>query len=255
MSTVEAPPGFVVRTEAQKAAFDNGYRLDHGSIAGWMRYGSTTAKGDIWIAAASNHGPWFLSLQRADIASEVGVLPIQAITGPGIATFVFDQLAGLYSALDRVYRLGVSLPDVPLNQFRATIKNMPQTTEAECLVVRRVGQTLFRQALLKYWNGRCALTGISDEPLLRASHIVAWADCDSDALRLDVHNGLLLSALWDAAFDAGLIGFGDDGTILSSSTLTQSARAQLNFQNTNPLARLTDAHRANLARHRLKHGF
>ena len=31
-----------------------------------------------------------------------------------------------------------------------------------------------------------------------------------DALRLDVHNGLLLSALWDAAFDAGLISFADD---------------------------------------------
>ena len=48
------------------------------------------------------------------------------------------------------------------------------------------------------------LTGITDEALLRASHIVAWADCETDALRLDVHNGLLLSALWDAAFDAGL---------------------------------------------------
>jgi hypothetical protein len=31
---------------------------------------------------------------------------------------------------------------------------------------------------------------------------VPWAECD-DAQRLDVHNGLLLSALWDAAFDTG----------------------------------------------------
>ena len=47
--TIENPPGFVVRTEAQKAAFDNGYRID-GSAAGWMRYGSTTARGDIWLS-------------------------------------------------------------------------------------------------------------------------------------------------------------------------------------------------------------
>ncbi|WP_246176464.1 HNH endonuclease [Rhodovulum strictum] len=35
---------------------------------------------------------------------------------------------------------------------------------------------------------------------LTASHIIPWKDCTTDAERLDVHNGLLLSALWDAAF-------------------------------------------------------
>jgi hypothetical protein len=30
--------------------------------------------------------------------------------------------------------------------------------------------------------------------------------------RLDVHNGLLLSALWDAAFDQGLVSFDADGS-------------------------------------------
>ncbi len=77
------------------------------------------------------------------------------------------------------------------------------------------------------------MTGITDEPLLRASHIVAWADCETDALRLDVHNGLLLSALWDAAFDAGLISFADDGAALSSPRLTSSAAAVLDFTLTN----------------------
>jgi hypothetical protein len=47
----ESPPGFVARTEAQKVAFDNGFRLERGSEGGWLRYGSTTARGDIWIAA------------------------------------------------------------------------------------------------------------------------------------------------------------------------------------------------------------
>ena len=254
MITPEIPPGFVVRTEAQKAAFDNGYRLERGSTTGWMRYGSTTAKGDIWIAAATNSGPWFLSLQHAEVAAEIGLSPSHMIAGPGVATFCFEKLAELYSALDRVYRLGVSLPDAPLEQFYTAVKHLPQTTEAECLAVRRVGQTLFRQALLEYWNGRCPMTGITEEALLRASHIVAWADCETDELRLDVHNGLLLSALWDAAFDCGLISFGDGGEVLSSPELSASALAALNGQG-QLLDGLTDAHRANLARHRLKHGF
>ena len=73
-------------------------------------------------------------------------------------------------------------------------------TEAERLVIQRIGQDVFRDALMAYWGGRCPLTGITEPGLLRASHIVPWADC-TDAQRLDVHNGLLLSALWDAAFD------------------------------------------------------
>jgi len=47
------------------------------------------------------------------------------------------------------------------------------------------------------------MTGITDPALLRASHIKLWAACASDAERLDVHNSLLLSSFWDAAFDRG----------------------------------------------------
>jgi hypothetical protein len=48
--TPENPPGFVVRTEAQKAAWENGYRLERGIDEGWLHYGSTTAPGSAWIA-------------------------------------------------------------------------------------------------------------------------------------------------------------------------------------------------------------
>jgi putative restriction endonuclease len=39
-----------------------------------------------------------------------------------------------------------------------------------------------------------------------------WADCASDAERLDPFNGLLLAVHWDAVFDCGLVTFADDGT-------------------------------------------
>ena len=133
---------------------------------------------------------------------EVTSLPTSSLSGPGIVTFEFDTLTALHAALDRVYKLDVSLPDAPLTRFHARTADLPQTTEAERLVVQRIGQNIFREALMDYWGARCPITSITDPALLRASNIIPWAECD-DAQRLDVHNGLLLSGLWDAAFDAG----------------------------------------------------
>ena len=70
-----------------------------------------------------------------------------------------------------------------------------------------------------------------------------------------VHNGLLLSALWDAAFDCGLVSFADNGSVLASSQLSETSRRALDLDNISPLTGLRDAHRANLALHRARNGF
>ncbi|MDC0682621.1 HNH endonuclease signature motif containing protein [Sorangium atrum] len=49
------------------------------------------------------------------------------------------------------------------------------------------------------------MTGLAVPALLRASHIKPWADCETDAERLDVYNGILLAPHLDAAFDRGFI--------------------------------------------------
>lgn len=254
MVALENPPSFIVRTEAQKVAFDNGFRLERGIENGWLRYASTTAQGDIWIAGASHHGPWLLSVNHPGVVAELGPAAPD-VAGPGLASFTFPSLPGLYAAVERAYRLGVSLPDVPLEQFRKRIAGLPRTTEVERLVVQRVGQDIFREALLEYWDDRCPLTGISDKTLLRASHIVRWADCDDDAQRLDVHNGLLLSALWDAAFDAGRVSFTDTGDVLAHPNLVTSDRKVLLDGTATRLPRLTAKHCANLAQHRARFQF
>jgi predicted restriction endonuclease len=168
-------------------------------------------------------------------------------------TFVFDALEGLYSALDRAYRLGLSLPDVPFANFCAAVQNLPRTTEIERLVIQRIGQDVFRQALMDYWGGRCPLSGITDPALLRASHIVPWAECTTDEHRLDVHNGLLLSALWDSAFDAGLISFSEEGSILVSAMLSAEAHSALGLEKPPILRGLTSAHLPNLEWHRSRY--
>jgi putative restriction endonuclease len=70
-----------------------------------------------------------------------------------------------------------------------------------------------------------------------------------------VHNGLLLSALWDAAFDTGLVSFANDGTMLASPKLSPAARTALGIERAPRLPDLRDAHRVNLAVHRARHGF
>ncbi len=250
----ETPPGFVVRTEAQKAAFDNGFRIERGVENGWLRYASASANGEIWVAGASAHGPWFLSISHPGVAAEIAGVT-GGVDGPGVKTLEFSNLAALYAAVARAYQLGVSLPDAPLQAFRQASAGMPRTTEAERLTVERIGQDIFRKSLLAYWNNRCPMTGVTEPMLLRASHIVPWAECDDDAHRLEVYNGLLLSALWDAAFDAGKISFADDGAVLFHPTLGATERNLIVANAAPRLVGLSPKHLVNLERHRKWSGF
>ena len=243
---IESPQSFVVREECQKAASQNGFRRILGEVAGWAAFGSTTAHGTIDLAASGPQGPWFLALDHAGVIQELNLLQAN-VAGPGRARFAFDTLGELYAILHRVYELGVSLPDAPLGEFETRVANLPRTTEAERLVVQRIGQDIFRTRLMDYWQGRCPLTGITDTALLRASHIIPWAECKTDAERLDVHNGLLLSALWDAAFDRALVTFDDQGRPEFSPRLSEQARGELRWNS--PIS-LTDEHRRRLTRHR-----
>lgn len=83
----------------------------------------------------------------------------------------------------------------------------------------RVGQDLFRQMLLEIYNRRCCITGLDVPKLLRASHIVAWAEDENN--RLNPENGLCLSATYDAAFDQHLISFDDDYKMIVSKEIKE----------------------------------
>jgi hypothetical protein len=243
---LETPQPFIVREECEKAAWQHGYRRVLGEIDGWAAFESTTAQGILWLAAASEQGPWYVAINHLGVIAELA-LPSANIAGPGIERYAFPTLAALYAILPRLYQLAASLPDVPLKSFHHQTANLPKTTEAERLVVQRIGQNIFRDSLIDYWQGRCPLTGIDDSALLRASHIIPWSECETDAQRLDVHNGLLLSALWDAAFDRALVTFKDNGTPVFSKSLSNATREALKWSKPIPL---TDQHRSHLLDHR-----
>ncbi|WP_167306321.1 HNH endonuclease [Caballeronia arationis] len=91
-------------------------------------------------------------------------------------------------------------------------KSKDAETTQKRLVDARLGQGDYRADLVKLWDGECALTGLSLLPLLIASHIKPWK-CSSNSERLDAHNGLLLAAGVDRAFDRYLLTFESDGSI------------------------------------------
>ena len=75
-------------------------------------------------------------------------------------------------------------------------------------VQQRLHQASFREAVIAAYRGRCALSGMPEALLLDAAHIIE----DKDELRGQpvVPNGIPLSKIHHAAFDAHLIGIDPD---------------------------------------------
>ena len=75
-------------------------------------------------------------------------------------------------------------------------------------VKQRLHQASFREAVITAYNGRCALSGLPEPMLLDAAHIVS--DKDEHFGQPVVPNGIPLSKIHHAAFDAHLIGIDPD---------------------------------------------
>jgi putative restriction endonuclease len=84
-------------------------------------------------------------------------------------------------------------------------------------VKTRVNQSVFRQMILANYSVKCAISGIDIPELLLASHIVPWSKNENE--RLNPENGICLSALYDKAFDKGLIGINKKYQVILSRSL------------------------------------
>ena len=102
-------------------------------------------------------------------------------------------------------------------RLQRSLKPPSGVTEARVSARVRRGQQFFRQTVLSSYGIRCCISGINVPRLLIASHIKPWRDFPSD--RLDPRNGLCLSSLHDAAFDAGLITLDENFAVVLSANL------------------------------------
>ena len=244
----------VTITLLEKAATDNGFDLQLEPAANWLAFGSSQTSMDVWLTGVEKFR-FVAALSRADVLDGLdglGCASTEALPSAASGALAVDDIAALHVLLRRAFQLSRTLPDALLHAFETETANLPRTTEAERVVVQRVGQDIFRRGLLEYWDGRCAITGLDVPELLRASHTKPWADCDTDAERLDVFNGLLLAPHLDAAFDAGFITVGEDGVVVVSDALSGDARLALGLDEGLQVEGLERAHERYLPWHRSK---
>ena len=95
-----------------------------------------------------------------------------------------------------------------------------ESEEREQKIQARIGQNIFRKAVLSSYDEKCCITGLAAVELLNASHIIPWSEKRS---RLDPRNGLCLNVLHDRAFDRGLMTILPDGEIIISKYLQEQA--------------------------------
>ncbi len=102
-------------------------------------------------------------------------------------------------------RIAFGVPDQP---SIAVPENAIERRYALRTVKQRLHQASFREAVIAAYRGRCAISGLPEPLLLDAAHIVQ----DKNELlgQPVVSNGLPLSKIHHAAFDAHLIGIDPD---------------------------------------------
>ena len=158
---------------------------------------------------------------------------------------LFAVLTGESTAIDQGLEDEFSLIEI---FEQSSFGQQIESTEREAIIRARVGQSVYRQALLKHWQG-CAVSGIALASMLRASHIKPWRDA-THLERLDPFNGLLLTPNLDQAFDQGLISFTDEGDIIIAQTLSAELQRALGITPQSRLRSLHDRHLNYLAWHR-----
>jgi len=233
----------------KKAIQDAGFDLTLGTDGEWLRIGISGLEGYAWVLPSGKGA--LVALQSEPPAGEFQLVTWTDVPMPNGAVRAFRcaSAADLYQALRRVRVLVAEKPPLPEQQLAAKLASIPKT-EAEAIVKQRIGQEKFREMLMDYWDGRCAVTGLAVPELLRASHAKPWKDA-TDKERLDPYNGFLLAVHLDALFDRGLMTFTDDGEAEFSPVLAPEAlRMLVPGADCLRLRRVTDGHRPYLEWHR-----
>ncbi|KRA33536.1 restriction endonuclease [Rhodanobacter sp. Root627] len=247
------------RALIEKAGHDHGFEYVLPSDDGTVRLASALHRAQAVVTPRdhgfelvfSSAGPHLLQ------AELVRTFPASLLPD---GSFVATEHADLAQILRRAAALARALPNQAAMDFEAQVagelaqlsSDQTRDTEVERMVRQRVGQQTLRQAMLNYWGNACAVTGVSHTAVLRASHAKPWAECKSDAERLDVFNGFLLNANLDALFDRFLISFSSSGKLLVSPAVCASDRMRLGLDQTLHLRWLADEHAKYLEFHRAR---
>lgn len=137
---------------------------------------------------------------------------------PGRYQAILPAFIGGWDAAGRRARIAFGLPG---QSVLAPPETEMERRYALRAVKQRLHQASFREAVIGAYRGRCALSGLPEPMLLDAAHIIE--DRDERFGQPIVRNGIPLSKIHHAAFDAHLIGIDPDYRLhVSERLLTQN---------------------------------
>ena len=231
-----------------KALADTGYDLISSADGDWFAAAISGSAGRVLVQAVDEGV--LLAVADPTMAQRIGLASTEVAVPAGMADIGMARGAmQLYEALRVLHSLQTHPASTLSARVEARLAGIPET-ERTREVRQRVGQDVFREALMDLWQGRCALTGIPfPSELLRASHAKPWSKA-TDAERLDPFNGLLLATHLDAMFDTGLISFDGHGRVITSAHLDPVVRAHFDIHEGSRLRSVTPGHLPYLAWHR-----
>jgi putative restriction endonuclease len=125
---------------------------------------------------------------------------------PGCFTAIVPAFIGGWDAATLKAKVGFGDPLAAVSSVAEDAA--PARRYALRAVQQRLHQASFREAVITAYGGRCALSGLPEALLLDAAHIVS--DGDERLGQPIVPNGIPLSKIHHAAFDAHLIGIDPD---------------------------------------------
>jgi putative restriction endonuclease len=159
-------------------------------------------------AAADNR--WLREARDAQV-------PIIYLLGiaPGRYTVIWPTYVVDWSATDLTARLAFGAPAAANRTWG--LPEAPERRYGLRLTRQRLHQATFREAVLTAYGARCAISGLPEPRLLDAAHIIP--DPDEERGQPIVPNGLPLSKIHHAAFDANLIGIDPDYRVHVSEAL------------------------------------
>ena len=242
---------FATHTILEKAAVDNGFSLSEGTVGGWLIWKAHAAPARLCLTVTeSGYGvgsDHFGAMRDLDTQSAT-----LSAAPPGFRAVQVANSGMLSAAASVVWRLARSLPDEPLRRYRKRLCEPPSATEVE-----RAPQGTHRPGRVP--RGTDAVLGWSlrghwrpPPPAPARQPHRPLGGLRNDAERLNVHNGLLLAAHLDAAFDAHLISFDPEGQIHFGPKLSREDIAALGLTPEMRLRRTDPETEHRLALHRNK---
>lgn len=187
----------------------------------------STNKDIIHLASLINRTPSSVALRLANFASVDPVLQARGIKGMDggkkIVQPIWDEFFNNQEELIFLSEKILAEKENTSIEKKYDIQDL-KGEDILRMVKTRVNQSVFRQMVLSNYNNKCAITGIDIPELLLASHIIPWSK--NEEHRLNPENGICFSALYDKAFDKGLIGINTNHEIIFSDSIKKKKETE-----------------------------